>query len=167
MDAARSAAQHLQGSGHWDISESKYGMLGMKLVQAMILCAAIGLGSAAPAAAQQAASTPATGDATPQQHWEGKWEGTWTGFADGPCSGGIEVSEVTATSANVLYSWGDCGSSVPGSARDRDAKIEGDTLTLRPFRNLEMVFTHVDANTLQGNYTQRERVNATGTFTRQ
>jgi len=140
----------------------------MKLAKTIIVFTAILIAGDFQTSAQQSTSPPtsAAGGSSIEQIWEGKWGGTWDGFADGPCSGGIEVTNVTATSADVVYSWGFCGSSVPGSASDSGAKIEDEKLIVRPFPELEMVYIHIDANTLKGEYFRRTGEIASGTFTR-
>lgn len=109
---------------------------------------------------EQETATPtlsSTDMAALKQKWEGHWSGTW----GGTCTGAIDVSNVSAGRASVTYSWGHCGNAAPGSTKDSRASIDGDKLTVHLRGRTEAGYSHVDENTLQGNY-QRPSDGATG-----
>jgi len=122
---------------------------------------AVALLAACQSGGEPAAPLPAAEVAAAKQQWGGKWVGSW---GDG-CMGSIEVSEVTGTSAKVLYSWWNCGERPPGSQMDPGSPISGDTLTVDAgWARVTYVMT--GPNTLQANYTSR-RGDARATFLRQ
>jgi len=105
--------------------------------------------------AEQPTAAPAVANldiATLKQQWEGKWPGTWSNG----CSGSIMVSDVGPESAVVLYEWGICDKSESGSYVDHDATIAGDQLTVHLGRNIHAAYSHIDENTLRGDYSGRQ-----------
>ena len=132
-------------------------------------CEQAGQETASSASAGANAAASAGADSSPeaaaaQQRWAGAWLGDW----ENDCQGAIEVIDVTADSARVRYSWGDCGDGPPGSYIDPAASIEGDELTVHLAGDARAVYTHVDADTLRGEFRRpSDGTTITGTFERQ
>ncbi|MEM7667902.1 MAG: hypothetical protein AAF317_01980 [Pseudomonadota bacterium] len=115
----------------------------MRSVWGCAVAAMITLGACAPQSAPPDVS-PAEVSAL-QAKWQGKWAGTW----ESGCTGAITVDEISGSTTRVLYEWGACDGGSPGDAR-RTATIEGDQLRVNLFGQDEAVYTLVDANTLDG-----------------
>lgn len=94
-----------------------------------------------------------------------KWEGVWSGTWGDPCTGSIDVSNVTASRADVVYSWGRCGGG-PGST-DTFGTFEGETLVVDLRGRTSASYKHDDPNTLIGRYRRpSDGSDARGEFTR-
>lgn len=104
--------------------------------------------SASISAPVQSADTPAV--AQPDSAaWSDMWTGTWSGSWGGTCTGSIKVSNVTATRADVVYSWGVCGNSRPGST-DTFGAFQGNTLVVNLWGRTTARYTHISDDALRG-----------------
>jgi hypothetical protein len=95
------------------------------------------------------------------EKWEGKWAGAW----GGDCTGSIEVTQVTATGADVVYAWDQCPDS---GSTDTFGTFEDGALVVDLWGRTSASYRHESDDVLSGRYSRpRDAVTAEGRFKRQ